>query len=200
LRWAKHALLSTVATGEERFWFGEQVAWVVPSDAAFEAFVRRTEVLGAPPLVLHLPEVLRRAPKAGEKTASDLGDVDAINTLPALSKIPIALEAYRPDELVFKVHCPAAGWLLVTDRWAQGWRVTVDGKPAMNAGGNFIFRAVPVKSGVNDVRFSYHPFGFPWLLVVSWGVLAAAGGWATRATWGNLRKVRGPHPQRRQAV
>jgi hypothetical protein len=200
LRWAKHALLSTVATGEERFWFGEQVAWVVPSDAAFEAFVRRTEVLGAPPLVLHLPEVLRRAPKASEKTASDLGDVDAINTLPALSKIPIALEAYRPDELVFKVHCPAAGWLLVTDRWAQGWRVTVDGKPAMNAGGNFIFRAVPVKSGVNDVRFSYHPFGFPWLLVVSWGVLAAAGGWATRATWGNLRKVRGPHPQRRQAV
>jgi hypothetical protein len=185
LRWAEHTVLSVGATGEDRFWFGDQVAWVNPSDAAFEAFVRRTEVLGAPPLVLHLPDVLRRAPKAGEKTRSDRADVDVINALPAASKIPIALEAYWPDGLAFKVNCPRAGWLLVSDRWALGWRVTVDGEPAVNTGGNFIFRAVPVKSGVNEVRFTYRPFGFPWLLIASWGTLAGVGYCATRAVWRN---------------
>jgi hypothetical protein len=186
-RWAKHPILRAAATGEDRFWFGNQVAWVVPSDAVFEAFVRRTEALGAPPLVLHLPDVLGHVPRAGETTSSDLAGVDAINALPAASRIPIALEAYWPDELVFGVNCTTAGWLLVTDRWTQGWRVTVDGKEAVNAGGDFIFRAVPVKAGLNQVRFTYHPFGFPWLLIVSWGTLAAIGGWAARVTWRNLR-------------
>jgi len=189
LRWAEHPILSAVATGKERFWFADHVAWVVPSDDTFDAFVARTEILGAPPLVLHLPDALRRAPKAGETRVTDLSDIVAINVLPAASMIPIVLEAYRPDELVFKVNVPTAGWLLVTDRWAQGWRATINGEPVVISGGDFIFRAIPARAGLNEVRFTYHPFGFPWLLIVSWGTLAAVGIWAARGVWCTL--VRG---------
>jgi hypothetical protein len=178
LRWAEHPILSPIATGKERFWFAAQVAWVVPSDAAFDAFVRRTEQLGAPPLALHSRDALSRSPKPLEKTTTDPADVAAINALPAASQIPIVLEVYRPDELSFRVHCPTAGWLLVTDRWARGWHATVNGEVALIVGGDFIFRAIATREGRNDVRFTYHPFGFPWLLIVSWGSLAAVACWA----------------------
>ena len=80
---------------------------------------------------------------------------------------------YTPNHMDLSVTCPDAGWLLVTDRWAHGWRAVVNGQPAELFGGNFIFRAVRVKSGKNRIDFSYRPFGFPVLLVLSWGTLAA---------------------------
>jgi hypothetical protein len=183
VRWAKHPILSLAATGKERFWFASQVAWIEPSDATFDAFVSRTEFLGAPPLVLHVPDALRRIPKPGEGRTTDLFDVAAINALPGASTIPIVLEAYWPDELAFNVTCPTSGWLLVTDRWAHGWRATVNGEPAVIAGGDFIFRAIRLREGLAQVRFTYHPFGFPWLLIVSWGSLAVVGCWSARTIW-----------------
>jgi len=62
--------------------------------------------------------------------------------------------------------------LLVTERWAAGWIAEVNHKPVEVWGGNFIFRAVPVQRGLNDVRFTYHPFGYPGLLILSWSTLA----------------------------
>jgi hypothetical protein len=49
----------------------------------------------------------------------------------------------------------------------------VNGKPAELFGGDFIFRAVRVRAGHNAVEFSYRPAGWPELLLLSWGVLAA---------------------------
>ena len=66
---------------------------------------------------------------------------------------------------------PEAGWLLVTDRWARGWRATVNGRPQDVSGAAFVYRAVPVVAGPNTVRFSYRSSAFPLLVVVSWGTL-----------------------------
>lgn len=39
-------------------------------------------------------------------------------------------------------------------------------------GGDFIFHALRVAAGKNTVQFSYRPAGYPWLLMLSWGILA----------------------------
>jgi uncharacterized membrane protein YfhO len=94
---------------------------------------------------------------------------------------------YQPNELSFEVSPPTDGWLLITDRWAPGWRATVNGHPVKITPADFIFRALPVRVGSNQIHLIYQPFGFPWLLVVSWGTLAAVTGWATVAGWRTLR-------------
>jgi uncharacterized membrane protein YfhO len=102
-------------------------------------------------------------------------------------KVTATVLAYQPDLLRLEVRAPAAGWLLVTDRWAWGWRATVNGRDAKVWIGNLLFRAVAVQPGLNRVEFVYRPFGHPWLWIASWSTLAlllmasvAAGVWRPR--------------------
>jgi uncharacterized membrane protein YfhO len=74
------------------------------------------------------------------------------------------------------VEAPQDGWLLLTDRWARGWRARVDGAEAAIAGGNFIFRALPLSRGRHAVQMSYHPTGLAPLAAVSWGTLLVVAG------------------------
>ena len=95
-----------------------------------------------------------------------------ISKLPAAKRVPVQLIRYSPNHLDLVASCPHDGWLLVTDRWAHGWRAKVNGRPVSVFGGNFIFRAVQVQAGENRVEFSYSPTGFPYLLILSWVTLA----------------------------
>jgi uncharacterized membrane protein YfhO len=98
--------------------------------------------------------------------------------------------SYTPDRLQMQVHVDEAGWLLVTDSWSRGWTAIVNGRPADVVGGNFLFRAVRVGPGTNVIDFRYRPFGYPWLLVVSWSTLAVvviAGVCRRRVTEGRAR-------------
>ena len=61
--------------------------------------------------------------------------------------------------------------MLVTDRWALGWKASVNGAPQPVAGGDFIFRAVKVEAGANYIEFKYRPTGFFVLLALSWSTL-----------------------------
>ena len=178
-----HPILKEMSIGTERVWFSKHVSQVVATERNFAAFVRRAETLGAPPLVVHSPEeLLRRDVPSKEdffqRTGGDGSEqtgtrqVAQINELPAAEKATINLVRYLPDELSFNVWCPTDGWLLVTDRWARSWQAEVNGRPTTVYGGNFIFRAVHVSAGQNNIKFTYHPFGFPWLVVFSWGTLA----------------------------
>jgi hypothetical protein len=183
LEMVSHTILKQMAVGGERIWFSRDVGQVRPTRSNFEAFVRRTEILGESPIVVHASEELLRlgAPPAEvlnrptDGYASNDANADQIaqiERLPAPEKIAVDLVKYLPDELVFNVQCPTDGWLLVTDRWARSWRAEVNGKPVSVYGGNFIFRAVQVTGGQNSIRFTYRPFGFPWLVIISWGTLA----------------------------
>jgi hypothetical protein len=200
-----HPILKRTAVGAERIWFSRDVGQVQPTRSNFEAFVRRTEILGEPPIVVHAPEELLRlgAPPtevlarptdgnaSNDANAGNADQIAQIGRLPAPEKVAVDLVKYLPDELVFNVQCPTDGWLLVTDRWARSWRAEVNGKPVLVYGGNFIFRAVQVSQGQNSIRFTYHPFGFPWLVVVSWGVLGAIGIWSASAGIRGSRTSRG---------
>jgi hypothetical protein len=169
-------VLLDAATGDRRTWFSSQVVEVSPTEQNFAAFVARTDQLGSPPLVVHRPEALLSG--SSDRTA------DArIDALPPGVRVDVRLHAYSPSELRFEVDVPTDGWLLVTDRWGRSWRATVNGVPAVVYGGNFIFRALQVAAGRNQVAFTFEPFAFPWLVVVSWGVLLCAAAAAAHAGW-----------------
>ena len=90
-----------------------------------------------------------------------------------------------PDELELSVVAPGPGWILVTDRWAAGWRAWVDGGEAPVWGGNLLFRALRVTAGPHRIRFLYRPAGYPGLLILSWGTLLAvalASAWRLRSS------------------
>ncbi|MEN6407768.1 MAG: hypothetical protein ABFC77_15030 [Thermoguttaceae bacterium] len=163
------ALMKTVS-GADRCWFARQ-AVVVPLDREnFDRFAHRATAMSAPSLAVSSP----LGPKAAE--VEKLLERDGRTT-----EQPDRLEPRPANYLVrtshvveFEVVCPDSGWLLVTDRWANGWAASVNGRPTPMAIGNFLFRAIPVDQGLNRVRFEYHPFGYPWLLIASWSCLAVA--------------------------
>lgn len=169
---AMHPLLSTVATGSNRIWFTEKAADVLPSGVSFNDFMKRIGVLGAPVVVLHQPEeMVRMRPGYAASSQDSLKNTLAISDLPPAHQVPVDLIAYEPNQLKFDVQCPGDGWLLVTDRWSRDWRATVNESPVPVLGGDFVFRAIPVRAGENRVQFFYRPFGWWELLLLSWGTL-----------------------------
>jgi uncharacterized membrane protein YfhO len=86
---------------------------------------------------------------------------------------PYRLEAYEPTRLELVVQVSRPGWLLVTDRWAPGWRARVNDVPTEVRPADFLYRAVPLPAGESRVRMTYEPATLPYLLPLSWGTLAA---------------------------
>ena len=188
--WVRNRLLRDAATGDSRFWFAREVGRVAPSDASFEAFVRRSDSLQAVPLVIHRRGAMARAPRAGEPSPSDAADRVVIEALPPAERIAVSVTSYWPDRLTFGVVAPSAGWVLVTDRWAHGWRAEVNGRAVPVEPADFIFRAIAVQAGPNRVDFAYHPSGIPWLVVLSWGILATVTCWSAISVCGSWRRPR----------
>jgi len=167
-----HPLLRATAIGSRRVFFATDAVACHPSMEVLGELGRAADWLGAPPLVVHSRKAMRQL-KREPPSRIDPDLRSSILRLPATSPLDFELLAYRPRELDLEVEAPAPGWLLVTDRWAGGWRATVNDQPVEVWGGNLVFRAVRVEAGHNHVRFSYP---VPWLLpllVLSWGSLAA---------------------------
>lgn len=187
--WAKDPLLVKAATGPDRLWFvpARAAADVHLSDATFEAFQKRAAELGAPPILVHQEHTLCSA--LPPKTASplDAPECQRIGSLPPGRKLPAEVRCYEANTLALDVQAPEAGFLVVTDRWARGWRARVNGTATPVLGANFLFRAVPVQPGLNRVVFEYHPFGYPWLLLVSWSLLGVI---TSVSAWRGLRLLR----------
>jgi hypothetical protein len=164
--------LRGMAVGEERIWFARHALVVPPTLENFGALRERTGTAGTAPLVVHSRDaMLGRTPAAG--AAPRRSEPLHIAQLPPAERVPAEIIRYEPAELTFRVQCPSDGWLLVTDRWAPGWRAEIDGRPVPVFGGNFIFRAIQVPAGASEITFRYRSSGFPWLLIASWGTLAA---------------------------
>jgi len=166
------SLLRAISIGDDRLWFSSAVAEVPRTDSAVAAFVRRTHVAGGPPLLVHRAADMGRPALPGDDRGTDSGAVARISTLPAARRIATQVLAYVPNELTLAVAAPRPGWLLVTDRWAPRWRVSVNERPVELFGGEFVYRAVQVPAGLSIVRFTYHPSAFPFLVLASWGTLA----------------------------
>jgi hypothetical protein len=192
-RYHEHLLRSPAlvagAVAADRIWFGTAPLWAPPTVHNLRVLVRRTERLGGqPPLLLHHREEM-------------LGDAAAVGPgerlrgrMPPLRPALATVERYQPNELVLRVSAPADGWLLMTDRFARGWRAWVDGAETPVLPANLVFRAVQVRRGAHTVTFRYRPWGYPWLVVLSWGTLAAVAAGSAGVMWRNRRRRPGPAP------
>ncbi|HYF51343.1 MAG TPA: hypothetical protein VEJ63_18155 [Planctomycetota bacterium] len=167
------AEVDALALGPQRFWFSNSAAELPLSDANYHAFVARAKELGTAPLLIHSPQAVLNMLPQGARDPLESEHLQKIAAAPPAQKLDTTLLKYALDELHFTVECPSDGWLLVTERWSRGWSATVNGAPAEVWGGNFVFRALPVKAGRNEVHFTYRPFGHPWLLLLSWGTIVA---------------------------
>ncbi len=154
-----------VEGGPPRTWFASDAAELPVSDAAWDAFAAHAAATHALPLVVHRPEAM----VATSAQADALPDLAAF---PSPQPIAVRVDRYVPDELALEVDAPAAGWLLVTDRWSRSWRASVDDREVPVYGGDFVFRALRVHAGANRVRFHYEPAGYLPLVAASWSALA----------------------------
>lgn len=169
---AKHPVLLNMGIGSDRIWFAKEAAMLPPSDGVYAALVQRSEILGAPVLVVHPAKEMSKIREGSLSTAPETAKNNAISRLSSAQNLPAQVLHYSPNHLDLKVACPGDGWLLVTDRWASGWRAQVNGEPAEIFGGDFIFRAVRVRAGENKVQFYYpQPMYFA-LIFLSWLTLA----------------------------
>jgi hypothetical protein len=167
--------LNQAAIGSDRLWFSASAEWRPPDDATFGRFSERVHDLsGLPVLVLHTPEqMLALSPRAALRPAPP--ESAAPLSGPACLPATVSGLSYLMDSMSFTYSAPSAGYLLVTDRWARDWEVTVNGQSHRVLGANFIFRAVQVQPGANHIAFRYRPGGFWPLLAVSWCTLTLAG-------------------------
>jgi hypothetical protein len=173
LRYLKRPVLLSSALGSERTWFSPTAIEVPLTLDCFAAFTETASDLGRPCLVVsNRDEAFRKDPKKGDpkELARVTGELSHAASMEPLS---VTVVEYSPDRLVLDAVAPSDGWALVTDRWAQGWRATVNGDPAELPIGNFIFRAVRVQQGANRIEFDYRPVGYPWLVLLSWTTLGS---------------------------
>jgi hypothetical protein len=66
-----------------------------------------------------------------------------------------AIVTYEPDCIVVNVGDGAPGWLVLADVWYPGWTCTVNGEAAPVHRANFLFRAVAVPAGAQEVVFTF---------------------------------------------
>ena len=63
----------------------------------------------------------------------------------------------------------------MTDWWAPSWKVRVNGKSQEVLVADFVYRVVMVEPGGNLSQFRYWPWGWPYLLILSWRTLLMLG-------------------------
>jgi hypothetical protein len=171
------------AIGADRIWFVRRRAagFVALSDANRDLVATRFRATHRRFIPLHHPKDVLDPVPAHERGPRDDEDRATILRMGPAARLPHRVLVYEPERLVLEVDAPAPGYVVVTDRWARGWKARVDGAPTVLLGAGFVFRAVSVPAGTHEIEMVYAPRTHPALLVASWGTLAVVLGWTLAA-------------------
>jgi hypothetical protein len=96
------------------------------------------------------------------------------------------LVSETPTHLTLSVQMETAGLVVLTDRWDQGWRAWLNGRPVPILRTNHVLRGVPVPAGFGTLEFRYQPESFRLgLQLAGLGgfILCAWAGFAVFTTW-----------------
>ncbi len=70
----------------------------------------------------------------------------------------IYLTSYKPNEITYNATSAQGGLALFSEvYYPNGWKVTIDGKPATELRANYLLRALYIPSGNHEVRFVFDP-------------------------------------------
>ncbi len=100
-------------------------------------------VLATAPRIDRGPRTSAGLPATGEPPAAPAGSARIVSETPV--------------SVVVRVSAEREGWLLMTDSWAPGWQVEIDGVARYLHRANGAFRAVPVPPGDHEATFTYRP-------------------------------------------
>jgi hypothetical protein len=190
---AADPVLARMAVGPGRLWFSSVAARRPPDNASFKVFQERVRAqAGVPILIVHSPEQMRglstrRVFRWRDAIKLEPGETAAPVDVPACFPAVVSDVSYEPDSLAFRYVAPERGYLLVTDRWAEGWEATVNGRPRPVLGGDFIFRALEVEPGANVIQFLYKPRWF--LPLATWSALLLIAAWQCRRMLPARKKI-----------
>ncbi|MFA5261769.1 MAG: YfhO family protein [Candidatus Omnitrophota bacterium] len=84
----------------------------------------------------------------------------------------IVPERYAPEEIIYRVRSPKAGYLVVSNTWYPGWSCYVDGQREKLLKANECMWAVNVPAGDHKVCFVFRPLIFKSGMVISMVFLA----------------------------
>jgi len=70
------------------------------------------------------------------------------------------LSVDEPERIVIELDVRASGWLVLSDRWTEGWKARVDGVERAVLCADHAFRAVHVEPGMRELEFRYEPLGW----------------------------------------
>ena len=80
--------------------------------------------------------------------------------------VPGTLVSFATNRVAVQIRAPRAGLLVVNEKMAPGWSVTVDGRSATPIRANYLLRGVYVTEGQHDIVWSYWPRHYSWLLLL----------------------------------
>jgi hypothetical protein len=176
LAWAGASELLRVALGRERVFFAVASVNAQKSIPLFEEVTARAKA-GELPLVIHDPRAL---------VTTDMGVVPRAR----LRSLDFKVEQYEPSALRIRIAPQSQdGYVMVTERWANGWQAWIDGQPTDVLQALFLWRSVRVPAGATIIQFRYRLAGYPWLQILSactWiGIAGAAWiAWRSEASCG----------------
>jgi uncharacterized membrane protein YfhO len=75
---------------------------------------------------------------------------------PSVNATP-EVQSYEPERVVVHADIQSPAFLVLTDTYDAGWRVSVDGREAPLLRADYAFRAVALGPGSHRVEFLYQP-------------------------------------------
>ena len=114
-----------------------------------------------------------RAVLLEEPSEASLADGDHDGTAAGGAEAVILQET--PERIALRVRAPGAGYAVLADAYAPGWRATLDTRPVPILRADGLFRAVALPPGVHIVEMEYRPLSVvAGLLLSALGVLIVA--------------------------
>jgi membrane protein YfhO len=130
--------------------------------------------------IIQSPDFIPQSLAIVEKAAPVALDPPGIFTPPAGE---VSLEKYEGELIRFKANVSRNALLVTGEKYANGWKATVDGRPAEIQRVNYVQRGVYLTPGVHEVSFVFDPLSFKlgkWLTLGSFMVFALMLGWEWR--------------------
>lgn len=89
----------------------------------------------------------------------------------------VRLDKYAGEFILLSADVARNSLLVIGEKYANGWKATVDGKPTEIQRVNYLQRGVYLTPGRHEIRFVFDPISFKlgkWLTLTSFGIFAVA--------------------------